>query len=332
MRSIGSCCALLALGFAATAHAGSWDYRLVQYPSSSGDCHQVARDLGARLTDLSGMPLTRAYCADIGANGYDLRFEYAADDELPLVTTINRLAGPDAQGGIYPTIDDCYAALPAERARFEAATGLPVFVAYCQKDAFASRPYAAHIDAFGQPIAPPRVEFRDTAGDPVNMTSAQIEAQINDSLRRRSINYSYARYAPLEGTGYGVVSLLYYAAERLPLDSANPVHFQTQGQCLESLTSLKSVFAAQTPAPLVTFCAYRAGYRTYDIVTVTFGKQGLLPYDSAEHFASRDVCEGARPELVARYRDEDGRRVEASACSYDYDTREWRVVMLERQS
>jgi hypothetical protein len=322
-----SICALTVFGFTTGAHAEAYMYRLTQYPASAGDCHAVADELGMRFAQLAGVTPTRSFCADIGPHGYDIQIEYAAAAPLPVVETIDPTSGPDGQGGVFDTLEQCQGQLATERERFETATGLTAFVAYCKEDAFADRPFAIYVASFGSPTARPRLGQTYVFGEPVDMSPTELETEVLAGLQRRGVDVSYVKYKPI--VGYGTVVFLYYSDAALPVSEGHPVHLLSAGDCESALAALRPVYGAASPAPLAMFCSHQDIYDTYDVALITAGAEPLRATASAERFPSQAACESGRDALVARYRNELGEPVVGSACSYDDTVQVWRVALIE---
>lgn len=333
MRFLSDSCTTLSLCFAAlltagTASASTFHYKVNFIPSDQGDCHQLAKELGDEVHAQTGLPVRRAICTGSTAYGYNVLVEYEADAAYPFVSTIPSDPGVDGGGGVFGTLAACRAALPAEDARFRAATTLTPVISYCTIDPHSDLPYAMRIDAFGHPAAWPQVESWRVLGLPVGTTGSVIEAEIEAGLHAAGLPPSYALYK--EAASDGVMVATVYSADHIVSRSIDLGYTDTDGQCLTAVRDARvGLQSFSGGGVLSTVCSYDQILGRFHVTTLTLDTPDLKATAAVERFASFDACYAARRTLIDHYRNDIGRPVIGGVCGRAFDER-WAVTLLEQ--
>ncbi len=325
--SLGLGVAALLAG-AGTARSATFQYVVKHVPSDQGDCHQLASALGDQVHTVTGVKVRRAICTVANEYGYNFLVEYEADQKLELITTADPLAGIDSGGGIYETLAACRADLPAELARFKAATQLTPVISYCGIDPYSDQPYAIKIDAFGTPVAAPIVGDWNFFGLPIGITGPELEVAVRAGLTARGIDASYVKYK--EAAYDGVLVAAFYASEPVSTRDLDVAYTDTAAQCLATVREARAVFRNfGDGGVLTTLCSYDQTLERYNVTTLTVNAAGLTATPAVERFAGFEACAGAKAELTRRYRDDIGRPVIGSVCGKARDD-QWAVVLYEQ--
>lgn len=330
--------AFAAVALATPSLAATQIYRVKDYPGSRAmpdACHQLATDLGARFTQMTGATLVRSICEAVDDRGYDVKITYDRETPLNAVSTIDALGGVDAGGGIYDTRAACEAALPREQERFENATGLDAFVGYCFEDVYSDEhPFAIRVDAFGDPAKRPYSSSTYIFGTPSSLTRQDLLSTVKRRLVEEGVDVSYVRYEGI--VAYGTVTAMYYAERKFRLETTEVAKLPTKEACAAALPTVTAAFASFEPAPIITLCSGDGVMGGYEVVNMTLGMPLLVAQPAVETYRNQAACEADRARVVTHYRDTLGRAVEGGICSLSKEDGDlttvahWEVVLFER--
>lgn len=307
--------ALAALGilWSVSAHAGNQTYTIHSYPSASPECHTLARDLGQRFAALYGVDVTRATCNPPSeASGVNLQIEYTADEALPFVSTRPTVSGT-AEAGWFVTQADCQNALAVEIAHYTDVTGLAPFVSYCYERRF-ERDYSwvLRLDGFG--VSPVQPGYAGTLvfGSPYDHTRSSFESTILDALI--ASNVDARRVTVTNVSGYATVTAIYYAPERLRLETGEFGRYDNRAQCEDQRVWLSSVYSSLEATPsLSIFCVAGFGGGS-ELQGIFLNDIGFDISVSVEMFPTFAACSADRTRLIEMYRHA-GREIAGGICS-----------------
>jgi len=316
---------ILFLAVASVGWAAEKKYEIKGYPKS-GDCHRIARELGERFQQLTGVEVFDSRCTLISEKSFDFRITYESATKLSLVSTYDIGSLLDGQGS-FATEKECLAALPGETAYFTQATGLQPLVSFCSYESLDhDYPWGPRIDSFGKATLKPLRSGAHIFGKVLGYSLSTFTQSLVGNLREEGIDARWARVRA--GGMLGRVTVFYYGTERIPLDSFETVKVSTQASCEATLVDMKAVLRDYRPLPAMAFCAAENVGGYFEIALMFPGERSLRFTFAAETYSTHAMCEADRERLVAYYQTDVRRPVVAGYCSWDTQ-RNWRVLLLE---
>jgi hypothetical protein len=317
-----------------------FDFRIDRYPPGAGDCDTLAAQFGPAFQAATGLKVRRSICEAKNELGNTILIQYEAAQPAPPLSTLDFSQGVDARG-IYTSMDDCNAALPAAERKFKAKTGLTPFDAYCFEDVYSDDfPYALRVEGFtalgaSQPAVRPFVDVQTLFGKPVDLTPAAIEAAIQQGGKAQGIDVDYVLYDQLYPDGR--IQIGYYAGDRLRVNMPSLGATDTHEQCGAELAVLNSAVGGRPDEPVATFCADDDLLAVTDIIGIFLKLPALDIGPGTTVFKTYDDCNAARPGEMDRYQNL-GRPVIALLCGRDPSTiddptrQRWKMTLIETQN
>ncbi|MBI5596359.1 MAG: hypothetical protein HY928_09760 [Elusimicrobia bacterium] len=308
------------------ADLGVREYTLKGYPKGTEPCVASAVRIGEAVARAAGVKVVRAYCSAEDANGYEIKVVYEAAEALRPVTTVNR-AGRGEGFGAFDTRQECEAALAAEAAAFEAATGLAPVVSYCLRDDLSDKgSWSMRIDSFGAARLAPMTKTLPVFTRPDGVGRSEFLGGIKDRLQAQGVDARFVAWRPV--SGYAELSIAYYAAQRLAFELSEPAKLDSKAQCQAALAEMQPVLAARTPAPLALYCGQQM-IGGWEVAWMYMGAPSIKTVMAAESFKSYADCMAARVRVAEHHRSDLGQHVVGSVCSREVLEYAWKVILLE---
>ena len=291
-------------------------YKLDWFPVDDADCPAIAKEIGIRFKEATGLTVLGAGCERTFSWKQDLVIQYMAPAPARLISTHGEFAGTQ---GTYPDRESCESGLTEEKQLFTAKTSLPVVAAYCFPETSMTSenkyPYIARIDGFGMPAVRPFVFATSLYGRP-DFKEPVLEQLLSDSLGQLELIEEPRLRADFTGSIPRVVVKYYSTRQRaLTLDSIisyeNATACQVQRDGIDRLLTEFGIVGA------VSYCAkdlFSEVARHYYFGLSAGPHKVVRPPGT---FSARAQCSAALPEIVANYQAVYPASVIKGFCSYE---------------
>lgn len=312
---------------ATNAVAGTYFYVVdgISVDPARGGCSVAAGTIAADFASLTGLDVTRTICAQRSDGLDNIRITYTADEEAPLVTT-NDEANPLQDPGRYSTYAACAADIAAEKAYFEAQTGLRAIIAYCKpmNEMFRDS-WLLRIDSFGTPALAPHYTGMSVSDQPVTGDLNTLKANVEGLMRAHGKDVRWLNMKTVAGTHD--ITIQYYGSERSRLRSWSYGRVRDLAQCENEKAALNDALAALDIGSTLTFCG-RSITGNYGVWGVTVdGPIGFVRH-ADERFGSYQECDLSREDVVAHYQTTRSATIVGGICSYEDFSGQWRMSLV----
>jgi len=276
-------------------------YNLDWYPADDAGCPAVAKEIGARFKEVTGLHVLAAGCQRSFSWKQDVVIQYQAPAPLKLVSTHSEFSSGQ---GTYQTRESCEAELESEKSLFAQQTQLPVVAAYCYSESsLASEnrfPFVSRIDGFGLPAIRPFVFTANLYGKP-DFKADHLETLVANSLEQMESVKDPRLRADFTGSLPRVV-VKYYSSRKRALTLDSMVSFENMELCESQRSDTDGILAEFGLVGTASYCAreqFSEVTRHYYFGLVAGAYKVVVVPGS---FVARNACEAALPDFVANYK------------------------------
>lgn len=325
--------AIAALCSHPSAHADAenqefFNYTVNSYPSSGESCSEAAAAMAERLADVTGVAVFRSYCEGEAAGTFDIGVTYSANEELRLVTTVDRQAD-DGGKGIYKSLADCNADLDGQKTIFEKETGLSAFVAYCYRQRFgSSHPIALRIDGFGEAVHSPQFFNGMFFGHPTDV--AALESGVKKQLEEVFKVTPLRVVQKIDSIVQSKLAVQYYAEKPIPLRLVGGFVFADQSACADEEAGIVAMLAKGGFKPVQGFCSKEASLLKPEIFVLLTGRSAERIKNVRIESPYEDLgeCKGDVARALELYGTENHDEILGGVCSFDADSSRYYVTIV----
>lgn len=298
---------------------GVFEHLFKSYPKERGACVDSARQIAAQFAAATGAETLGAVCLADGPRGFTIAVQYRASGKLPLVSTMGRPSVSPSAG--WESKQACEGALEEETARFKRNTGLSPAASYCYQEEFARKDeWTMRIDGFGTARSAPQLSGAYVFGKVIGHSRASFLAEIRSGLERSGLDVSFVRYRA--SMAYGEIGVLYYAPERLRLESVEYAKVAEAAQCAEQLELARAALPDANEA--ISYCGAMSVTGNYE-VSYIFAGAARKTTSHYKKFDSYSSCMAARESELDHFRGQ-GRSAAGALCGRTDNG--WGIVFL----
>ena len=277
------------------------------YPKDRGECPESARKIAADFAAATGAETLGAVCLADGPRGFTIAVQYRAGGKLPLVSTMGRPSVSPSAG--WESKQACEAALEEETARFKRNTGLTPAASYCYQEEYARKDeWTMRIDGFGTALSSPQLGGAYVFGKVLGHSRASFLAELRSGLERSGLDVSFVRYRA--SMAYGEIGVLYYAPERVRLESVEYAKVADAAQCAEQLDLARAALTDANEA--ISYCGAMSVTGNYE-VSYLFAGNARKTTSHYKKFDSYASCMADRESELEHFRGQ-GRSVVGALC------------------
>lgn len=311
-------------------------HKIESYPSEGTDCQSLAKQVGQEFVRSAGVKFYAASGSPVDDFSCHLEVGYVSEDAVVVRSSVDdRSFSSEPYQSAYFTQAQCERALEYESERFEQATGLKPWLAYCFSEGSLVRKlkYVAYVEGLGASKA---LLFK-------NSRRINIAPQRGWEEFARSIYQSLSEssdYIPVTvrlnsamTVSMRELSLRYYTNERHWIQDIE-VSIDSDGVlCEQQVAEVSEFMKATQQRHLISYCGSynKSDHRLVSLYLVDNILAAVGPKLTADvrTFSMSAECLTAKSEVVEFYRTELSRPVLGGVCGRSADGQSYRVYLFE---
>lgn len=304
----------------------SQGYFAKKIPPAGANCHEQARELAARFTQITGI-VGAGRCYEATESGNDILITYDASEPLEVLSSATEIGFP-GQGYEFSTKAQCEGELGAEVNVFKTMTGTEPLLAFCRGDEnyYGRVRWALIVEGFAKLSTKNAWASSLFPGLP---DAALISRIKNEAKAEFTDGVTSVRHVFLQDDEHGHLrfTVNYYGKYDEQIKSFALSSVTTMDQCRVAQSEMDAI-KSQTPGvKTLSYCVnnpYDAGVDLVVVVDVTRW-YGLR--QSAEMFKTYEECSAAKNPLLDVYRSNYPQRILGGFCT-EWGSN-WKINILE---
>jgi hypothetical protein len=306
----------------------SFVYWARQVPTTSKNCHEQAKDLAVRFTQVTGLAAT-GRCESASSKGNDLTIHYESAFPLEVVSSAPDLGFP-GQGYEFNNKDQCEKEIADEIRAFKELTGNEPLLSFCQskENYYGLVRWALVMEGFGK--ADTKISWASSRfpGQP----SRELVQKIKSEVKAQFLNSVKVRHVFLQDDEKGQLRLTvnYFGKYGEQIKAFALAEVNTLAQCQVSLREMQEISANQPQIITLSYCVNNPYHRGADLVVILDVLRWYTLRQSAESFKSYEECHAAKPALLDTYQSHYPEKLLGGFCT-EWGSF-WKVNLLELPS
>lgn len=304
-------------------------YNVYDYPAIQGkDCEEVVYSLGENLKENYEVSVIETACVWDDANlrpenTWIFKIKYEAQTELNVVSTRN--TADILQPETYFTKEECETALAAEVLIFKEKTGLNPFIYFCKpplfSDGYSKSTWGLVIDSFGQAAKYPYTSVARLSQKPRNKIELDRKILNFYSGKNQDVVQIFAK----QEVGLYNISIRYYGKAGLRLKYQNVIDYGKKNECEADSAHLNAKIVSD--AYITAVCTEDNTGASLGILTEETDKHRI--YKHPNKYEKIEECKAAVVEIIDKY-NSIGKNMVAGLCTYDWHSKKYSPVLIER--
>ena len=322
---------LLGLGNVPSADASSrsFVYWAKKIPASNQNCHEQAKALAERFTQITGLSAS-GRCESITQKGNDLSIRYESSIPLQVMTTVTEIGFP-GQGYEFSTQAQCESKIPEEVEVFRKITGNEPLLKFCrgQENYYGLVRWALVVEGFGNSDKKSSWASSLFPGQPPRGLVEKIK---NETQLEFSDAVTNIRHVFIQDDEHGHLrfTVNYYGKFDEQIKAFSLASVNNLSECEEAQSEMQRVKSQSQQIKTLSYCVANPYHRGADLVAVVDVTRWYETRQAAETFSSYEACAIEKENIIKIYQTNYSEKVLGGFCTKWGS--HWKINLLEVRS